>query len=402
MRGYLEAEELADKAIKTTVQLNSPVLHRHDRALGDVYGFFDYGQGTVIDPLPGEPGGATLHSFGFGFDVFPGQRLTGSVTWAKVLDAGSVTTANSSRVLFLLRGSFYVRQSPQPCHIVRISCRDGRTPPQALFEAQYRAWRTAAARSARAVPGALAGTQLPLPCLSGSCGTHASSFVSQGAATAVQSGNTLSVNQTTKTATLNWASFNISSTGKVVFQQPSSSAIALNRIFDSNPSAIFGSLSANGQIYLINANGFLFGSSSRVNVAGMIASSLNMTDGTLAAGILAPPGFEAPALQPFTDSNNKPIVNTGTITVQNGAQLTAADGGRLLLAAPTIQNSGTLSTPDGQIVLAAGQSVFLQASDATHPARIDRAGGRQRHRLEPAHRRNYPRRAATSRSPASW
>lgn len=106
VRGYLEAEELADKAIKTTVQLNSPVLHRHDRALGDVYGFYDYGQGTVIDPLPGEPGGATLHSFGFGFDVFPGQRLTGSATWAKVLDAGSVTTANSSRVLFLLRGSF--------------------------------------------------------------------------------------------------------------------------------------------------------------------------------------------------------------------------------------------------------------------------------------------------------
>jgi filamentous hemagglutinin len=210
---------------------------------------------------------------------------------------------------------------------------------------------------------AYAATQLPVPCLVNSCGTGASTFVSSGAATAVQAGKTLTVLQTSNNATLNWSSFNISADGKVVFQQPSASSIALNRIFDANPSSIFGALTANGQVYLINANGFLFGAGATVNVAGLLASSLNITDSTFSSGILAPLQSNLPALQQFTDSSGKPILNTGVITVQSGAQLAATDGGRLLLAAPTVLNGGSLSAPDGQVVLAAGQNVYLQASD---------------------------------------
>jgi filamentous hemagglutinin len=205
-----------------------------------------------------------------------------------------------------------------------------------------------------------AGTQLPVPCLAGTCGTAAKGFVSSGSATAVQSGKTLSVSQTTNTATLNWSSFNISADGKVIFNQPSSTSIALNRIFDANPSSIFGALTANGQIYLINANGFLFGSGATVNVGGLLASSLNLSDATFAAGILQPGTSGLPALQPFVDGAGNVV--SQAITVQPGAQLTAADGGRLLLAAPNVTNGGSLSAPDGQIVLAAGQSLYLQAS----------------------------------------
>jgi filamentous hemagglutinin len=221
----------------------------------------------------------------------------------------------------------------------------------------------------RAAPPA--PTQLPVPCQAGACGTNAK-FVTSGAATAVAAGANLTVHQSSSSATLNWASFNIGSSGNVVFQQPSSSAVALNRIYDANPSSIFGSLSANGQIYLVNANGFLFGAHSVLNVAGLIASSLNITDSTFTNGILAPVQNSRPALEQFTlNSQNfavdgpagSQIPNVGSITVQNGAELTATDGGRLLLAAPTVQNYGSLSAPDGQIVLAAGQNVFLQASD---------------------------------------
>jgi filamentous hemagglutinin family protein len=208
-----------------------------------------------------------------------------------------------------------------------------------------------------------AGTQLPVPCIAGNCGTNATSFVSSGAAGATVSGSNLTVTQTSNTATLNWASFNIGAGAKVTFQQPSSTSIALNRIFDANPSSIFGSLTANGQIYLLNANGFLFGPTATVNVGGMIASSLNITPKTFNDGLLAPfVENNAPALQPFTDANGNVVTNTGTIAVQAGAQITAADGGRLLLAAPTVQNAGTLSAPDGQIILAAGQKVYLTAS----------------------------------------
>jgi filamentous hemagglutinin len=207
---------------------------------------------------------------------------------------------------------------------------------------------------------ALGGTALPVPCVATSCGTGAKGFVTSGSATATQTGTTLSVNQTTSTATLNWSSFNIGAGGKVVFVQPSSTSIALNRIFDSNPSSIFGALSANGQIYLINANGFLFGNGATVNVAGLLVSSLNLTDANFAKGILTP-GESGKAVLTSTDSGGT-AYTPGVITVESGATLTAADGGRLLLAAPNVTNGGTLSAPDGQVILAAGQSVYLQAS----------------------------------------
>jgi len=205
-----------------------------------------------------------------------------------------------------------------------------------------------------------AGTQLPVPCLAGSCGTNAPGFVTTGAATATESGKTLSVNQTTNTATLNWSSFNIGSGGKVVFTQPSSTSIALNRIFDTNPSAIYGTLTANGQIYLINGNGILFGPGATVNVAGLLASTLNLTDATFAAGILEPGLTGKPALQPFVDSSGNVI--SQSIQVDAGATLTATNQGRLMLAAPNVSNAGSLNAPDGQVILAAGQSVYLQAS----------------------------------------
>jgi len=205
-----------------------------------------------------------------------------------------------------------------------------------------------------------AATALPVPCVGTSCGANAKGFVTTGSATATQTGNTLSVNQTTGTATLNWSSFNIGTGGKVVFVQPSSTSVALNRIFDLNPSSIFGALTANGQIYLINANGFLFGSGATVNVGGLLASSLNMTDANFASGLLAAGQSGKSILQPFVDSSGNVV--SGAITLQPGATLTAADGGRLLLAAPNITNGGTLTAPDGQVIMAAGQTLYLQAS----------------------------------------
>ena len=215
-------------------------------------------------------------------------------------------------------------------------------------------------------------TQLPIACAGAgvACGTNVTgtNFVTSGAASVSTSGKTLTVQQTSTNATLNWASFNVTSDGKVVFQQPSSSAIALNRIYDANPSSIFGSVSANGQIYLINANGILFGPTATVNVSGLLASSLNITDATFQAGITSQfanstgSATSKAALQPFTDSSGNTITNVGTIQVDAGAQLNAADGGRVLLAGANVLNSGTITAPDGQVILAAGQRVYLAPS----------------------------------------
>jgi len=211
-----------------------------------------------------------------------------------------------------------------------------------------------------AMTGVTAATELPLPCAAGACGV--TGFVTSGTANTVQAGNSLTVKQGSDKAILNWASFNISADGKVSFQQPTANSIALNRIFQQDPSAIFGQLTANGQIYLINANGFLFGATAKVNVGGLIASSLGISDDTFKAGLLAPE---------LLNNNRAALESDGShpealVSVAPGAKISAVAGGRILLAAPSIQNGGTLEAPDGQVVLAAGQKVYLQAS--TDPA----------------------------------
>jgi filamentous hemagglutinin len=225
--------------------------------------------------------------------------------------------------------------------------------------------------------GSTRSAQLPVPCLARSCGASGpAGFVTSGSAAATQAGNTLTVQQSSAKTILNWSLFNVSADGRVVFQQPTTASVVLNRIFDANPSTILGTVNANGQIYLINPNGFVFGSTARVNTAGLVAASLGMSDSTFSAGLLSPQLIlnRTPALtsdprvlaangNPQLDSSGNPV--PGSVTVAPGAQITAASGGRILLAAPTaVQNSGTLEAPDGQVVLAAGEKVYLQASNS--------------------------------------
>jgi hemolysin activation/secretion protein len=106
VRGYLESEELVDKGAKGTIQLISPGMRWHDFVLGDAYSFFDAAKGSVIDALPEQPASFRLRSWGFGLDLLPGKKITGSATWAKALDDAAVTHSGESRVLFDLRGSF--------------------------------------------------------------------------------------------------------------------------------------------------------------------------------------------------------------------------------------------------------------------------------------------------------
>ncbi len=94
----------------------------------------------------------------------------------------------------------------------------------------------------------------------------------------------MTVNQTSQNAAINWQTFNIGADQAVVFSQPNASAVALNRVVGSDPSAIFGRLSANGQVFLVNPNGVLFGKGAQVNVGGLVASTLDISDADLMAG----------------------------------------------------------------------------------------------------------------------
>ena len=107
VRGYLEAEELGDMGFKTTFQFGSPrwsMVNKH--FFVDAFVFYDYGKMGVIDALPSEPSGESLRSWGAGLNLSFADHVTGVLTWAYPLVAGTATRAGDSRVLFSIRGSW--------------------------------------------------------------------------------------------------------------------------------------------------------------------------------------------------------------------------------------------------------------------------------------------------------
>src|SRR3569832_2244776 len=97
--------------------------------------------------------------------------------------------------------------------------------------------------------------------------------------------NLMQINQTAAKTTIRWNSFDIGQGYTVRFNQPSSSAEAMNYIGGANPSVIQGTVSANGKGYLVNSNGILFDGTAQVNVNTLIASSLDISQSTFDYGI---------------------------------------------------------------------------------------------------------------------
>lgn len=183
----------------------------------------------------------------------------------------------------------------------------------------------------------------------------------EGAALPTVTGSSMVIDQFADKATLHWQSFDIGAGHSVEFRQPSSSAVALNRIFDGKPSEIRGRLTANGQVYLINSNGIVFGDGAQVNTQSLIASTLDIDDQVYEQiGFVNAINDTAGPLPAF-DSLGRPM---GEIHLEPGATLDAAKGGRILIFAPKITNEGTIRTPEGQQVLAASRDkVYLAASE---------------------------------------
>ncbi|MCZ6895187.1 MAG: filamentous hemagglutinin N-terminal domain-containing protein, partial [Gammaproteobacteria bacterium] len=154
--------------------------------------------------------------------------------------------------------------------------------------------------------------------------------------------NTVDIIQKTDKAAINWTSFSIDSSEITNFQQPSSSSIALNRVIGGNESKILGTLTANGIIWLLNPNGVFFGQNATVDVAGMLATTLDISDQDFMAGKY---DFSGP-----TDSNAM-VINQGMISV--------ADGGLVALVAPGVENSGVISARLGRVALASGDAFTL-------------------------------------------
>jgi filamentous hemagglutinin family protein len=169
--------------------------------------------------------------------------------------------------------------------------------------------------------------------------------------------------QSDQRAIVTWNSFNLSPGTKLVFDQSKggvdvASWVVLNRVNDpsSLPSRILGSIKADGQVYVINRNGVVFGGTSQVNVGTLVASGLE---------ILAPTPAEQ--LSRFQTGNlaglsfGGPGAGIHGVQVEAGARLTA-NGGRIVLLGEQVVNAGTLQSDDGQVYLAAGGAITLAPS----------------------------------------
>ncbi len=155
--------------------------------------------------------------------------------------------------------------------------------------------------------------------------------------------DTLNIVQGSNKAIINWQSFSIGAGETVNFQQPSSKSVTLNRVTGNDPSAIYGSLNANGTVMLVNPNGVVFGPSSRVDVGGLVASTANISDADFMAGNYR--FAEASA------NKNARIVNQGDISIR--------DAGLAALVAPGVENSGVIKARLGKVALAGAETFTL-------------------------------------------
>lgn len=173
-----------------------------------------------------------------------------------------------------------------------------------------------------------------------------------GTASFASSGSTLTVTNSPN-AIINWQTFSIGAGEITRFNQQSALSAVLNRVTTQNPSTILGALQSNGRIFLINPSGILFGAGSQVDVAGLVASTLNLSNADFLAGRLR-----------FTSTPGAgSVVNNGTIT-------SAGANAPIYLIGPAVTNGGIITGPRGEVLLAAGQTVEV-AEPGTPNLRVE-------------------------------
>ena len=163
-----------------------------------------------------------------------------------------------------------------------------------------------------------------------------------GSVTVETAGNTLTVTNTPNSI-ITWQGFSINANEITKFVQENAASAVLNRVVGQDPSAILGGLSSNGRVFLINPNGILFGQEARIDVNGLVASTLGLSNQDFLDGRY---NFSAGAV-------------ARGITIEKDVQIKTPAGGHVYLIAPDIQNSGLIESPKGDILLAAGRSVQL-------------------------------------------
>jgi filamentous hemagglutinin family protein len=157
-----------------------------------------------------------------------------------------------------------------------------------------------------------------------------------GQATISQAPGLTTIHQQSNKAIINWQGFDIDHGEVTSFVQPGPNAIALNRIDSNKPSQINGRLQANGNVWVVNPSGVVFGPTAQVDVHGIVATTSDILDSDFMSGKY---DFSIPSADP-----NAAVVNQGKISI--------GELGLAGLVAPQASNEGTIVGTLGQVVLA--------------------------------------------------
>lgn len=156
--------------------------------------------------------------------------------------------------------------------------------------------------------------------------------VTSGNATISQNGKITNIDQSSSKASINWNKFGIKADEIVNFNQPNTNSITLNRVIGNERSIIDGALNANGQVWILNSNGVLFGKNASINTAGLLASTKNISDTDFQQGNYT-----------FSGDSTESIINEGTIKVSNNSYV--------VFASDEVQNKGVIEAIKGRIQL---------------------------------------------------
>ncbi|WP_315452673.1 MBG domain-containing protein [uncultured Selenomonas sp.] len=196
-------------------------------------------------------------------------------------------------------------------------------------------------RSLRSGIGILAAGALMMGGMNQAMALPQGGQVAAGAADIAASQAEMAIHQATQNAVINWNSFNIGAGERVNIYQPNAQAALLNRVLGGNPSEIFGTLSANGRVFLVNPAGVLFAPGAQVDAGSILASTMNITNADFMAGKYAFVG---------TPTDGKII---------NRTSLIAKNEGTVALLGKDVVNEGVIVAKKGAAVLAAGEAVSL-------------------------------------------
>ena len=163
-----------------------------------------------------------------------------------------------------------------------------------------------------------------------------------GQASITRNGPNMEVNTASTRTAIDWQRFDVGPDNSITFRQPDGRSVTLNRVIGSDPSKIYGAVTSNGQLILVNPNGIWLGPNAHISASALVASA----------------GF-------LTDEQAREFARSGKLDLQlkgvvsNHGRITVHDNGMVALLGAQVENHGVIQARKGSVQLATGPRATL-------------------------------------------